>query len=143
MSDESSPDGRARESGAILIQSEPFVVRKRWLSGRTCYAFEGTCATMHATLRESLGKLNEDIQRCQSEVLLDVSKLEYANSTFVGLLATLLDRPSSDQRNFYLLGARKQLCDLLEILGILGAFDRVDSLDALPDPDPNASDPES
>lgn len=120
------PDSPELKDESSLFNHERLAVRTGRLGSATCFVFEGTCHVMPASLRDSLRDLLVRILDTPGDLVFDVSGLKYANSTFLGLLVRAADR-EGDSR-VALVGAGKQIVDMLEVLGVLGLFQRHDSL---------------
>ena len=130
MSDREPSDPEAPQDVEVLVAGPRLEIKKARMGGRTCYIFSGSSASMGGDLRDALGRISADARQAAGDFIVDVSALTYANSTVLGVLIALLGRAGEAGGAVVLVGARRQLLDLLDIMGILAGFRRAKTLAA-------------
>jgi anti-anti-sigma regulatory factor len=127
--DRKGPDltpGREVETGPALgriLDMKGLVVERLAAGGEAVYRFSGTSRSSDSAFLDALGNLRRRILDETAPVVLDVSALEMINSPFVGLLSGLLAAMDERGARLALIGPRRQVSDLLSVVGILGAFE--------------------
>ncbi len=128
MSDREPSDPGAPQDVEVLVAGPPLEIKRARMGGRTCYIFSGSSASMKGDLRDALARIPADARQTAGDIIVDVSALTYANSTVLGVLTSFLGRGGEAGGAVVLVGARRQLLDLLEIMGILAGFRRAETL---------------
>ena len=74
----------------VLVASSQLEIRRRRLPNASCYIFDGSCATMSDSVRGSIPGIYDDAVEQNTNLILDVSKLEFAHSTMIAIWLTLV-----------------------------------------------------
>ena len=85
-----------------------------------------------ATFKEAgelKGRLNEDIDYGFKKIIIDISKCEFIDSTFLGVLVLTLKNISKNGGNIHLVKPPPPILKMMEMVGTLKIFDTFETLD--------------
>lgn len=96
-------------------------IRKSLDSGLTLLALQGQVA-LGESGRQLADALREELESGSGHVLLEMSGIDYVDSTGIGELVGYLIRFAKEQRRLVLVGASERILLLLRVAGIEGMF---------------------
>ena len=121
---ESAPEATG---GEVVLKTKDLLAERIVVEGQgdggVCYRFSGRARSSEPEFVDGLGKLREKIAAQERPVSLDLSGIEQVNSAFIGLIVGLVAKLDEKGRRLAVVGANRQVKDLLGIVGILDALD--------------------
>lgn len=107
----------------IVSRSKSLVVARRETEGEIVYTFTGRCVATDPAFQNELDRLADRISEEEKQPVLNLAKLELANSAFVSLIAKLVVRLDRRGLRLVVLKPDRRTRDLFAIVGFLEALD--------------------
>jgi anti-anti-sigma factor len=92
------------------------------------YRFSGRCEAADSAFQDDLAQLRDRIASEPRQAVLDLTRLEVANSAFVSLVVGLVANLDEKGRRLVVVGPNRRTLDLFGVVGILEAIDIRESL---------------
>jgi anti-anti-sigma factor len=112
--------------GEVVLKTNDLLAERIVVEGQgagVCFRFSGRAKSSEPEYVDGLGELREKIAAQEGPVSLDLTGIEQVNSAFIGLIVGLVAKLDETGRRLAVIGANRQVKDLLGIVGILDALE--------------------
>ena len=117
----------AATGGEVVLETKDLLAERIVVEGKgdggVCFRLSGRARSSEPEFVDDLGKLREKMAAQEGPVSLDLAGIEQVNSAFIGLIVGLVAKLDETGRRLVVVGANRQVKDLLGIVGILDALE--------------------